>query len=274
MNPLSASALLDVWERGRSVSPVGRGLLLLGAASPGVSTDALAALPLGRRDTRLFALRGWTFGSSVEGVVDCPRCGERLELSFDLGELGVLDPGGWGSGEVDGERAAGAQGEAPDGESDGKPESAPAGGASPGRQVTVGEVVVRFRLPDSRDLQALEGLEDGVRAREEILKRCVLEVEDPAGRGWTPALAAPVAAAMEEADPRASVQLGTTCPDCGHGWETTFDILSWFWDEIDAWGRHMLGEVHVLARAYGWSERDILGMSAWRRGHYLRLVAR
>jgi hypothetical protein len=270
MNPLSAAALLDVWERGRSVSPVGRGLLLLGAASPGISTDALAALPLGRRDTRLFILRGWTFGSSVEGVVDCPRCAERLELSFDLGELGVLEPGGWGGGEVEAELEGGAQ----DGESDRAPESAPTGGASRGRRVTVGDVVVWFRLPDSRDLQALEGLDDGVRAREEILKRCVLEVEDPAGRGWTPALAAPVAAAMEEADPRASVQLATTCPDCGHGWETTFDILSWFWDEIDAWGRHMLGEVHVLARAYGWTERDILGMSAWRREYYLRLVAR
>jgi len=268
MNPLSAAALLDVWERGRSVSPVGRGLLLLGAASPGVSTDALAALPLGRRDARLFVLRGWTFGSSVEGVVDCPRCGERLELSFDLGELGVLEDGG------DGDVEAGVPVGGLDGESERAPESAPAWEDPRGREVTVGEVVVRFRLPNSRDLQALEGLDDGVRAREELLKRCVLEVEDPAGRGWTPALAAPVSAAMEEADPRASVQLGTTCPDCGHGWETTFDILSWFWDEIDVWGRHLLGDVHVLARAYGWSERDILGMSAWRRGHYLRLVAR
>ena len=33
-----------------------------------------------------------------------------------------------------------------------------------------------------------------------------------------------------------------------------------------------LGEVHVLAREYGWSERDILAMSASRRQLYLDTI--
>jgi hypothetical protein len=31
----------------------------------------------------------------------------------------------------------------------------------------------------------------------------------------------------------------------------------------------LLDEVHVLARAYGWNEREILGLSAARRAAYL-----
>jgi hypothetical protein len=33
-------------------------------------------------------------------------------------------------------------------------------------------------------------------------------------------------------------------------------------------------EVHVLARHYHWSERDILALTATRRGRYLQLLAR
>lgn len=246
MNPLSAATLLDVWERGRSQSLVGRGLLLLGAASPELSPEVLATLPLGRRDARLFTLRRWTFGSGVEGVVDCPECGERLELAFDLDDLGVME------------------GEGP--------------GGSPEQllEVDVEGARVRFRLPHSLDLEVVAGLGDPSRARDALLERCVVHANGgEAGNvhsPLTPAMSTAVAAAMEAADPHASILLSSSCPSCGHGWDTPFDILAWFWDEIEAWGRRLLREVHVLARAYGWSERDILGMSTWRRRHYLELV--
>ena len=35
----------------------------------------------------------------------------------------------------------------------------------------------------------------------------------------------------------------------------------------------LLAEIHTLARAYGWSERDLLGMSAVRRAAYLGMVS-
>lgn len=247
MNPLSAATLLDVWERGRSQSPVGRGLLLLDAACPELPPEVLATLPLGRRDARLFALRRWTFGSAVAGVVDCPECGERLELAFALDDLGVTDPGLEGA----------------------------AGEGLLELELELEGSVVRFRLPHSRDLDEVASLGDPVRARERLLERCVLDVGGSRvpGKALTPAVVAAVSAAMEEADPHASILLSSTCPVCGHGWDTTFDILAWFWDEIDAWGRGLLREVHVLARAYGWSERDILGMSSWRRRYYLEMVA-
>jgi len=184
----------------------------------------------------------------VEGVVDCPECGERLELAFDLDDLGVTEVGG-----------AGGFGE--DGVMD----------------VEVAGERVRFRLPHSLDLEVLAGLDDPSRARATLLERCVLEADGGESGNvhapLTPAVATAVAAAMEAADPHASILLSSSCPSCGHGWDTPFDILTWFWDEIEAWGRRLLREVHVLARAYGWSEGDILGMSTWRRRHYLELVA-
>jgi hypothetical protein len=51
-----------------------------------------------------------------------------------------------------------------------------------------------------------------------------------------------------------------------------FDIASYFWDEINAWANRILREVHILASRYGWSERDILALSPWRRQFYLDMV--
>jgi hypothetical protein len=35
----------------------------------------------------------------------------------------------------------------------------------------------------------------------------------------------------------------------------------------------LVGAVHRLASQYHWSERDIFAVPAWRRQHYLRLIA-
>ena len=78
---------------------------------------------------------------------------------------------------------------------------------------------------------------------------------------------------MAAVDPQADIRLKVTCPACQHTWLASFDTVHFFWDEIDAWARRTLQEVHVLASAYGWSETDILKLSAWRRRAYIELVA-
>src|SRR5262245_53251801 len=89
MRPLTASELLDVWERGQGQPAVGRALGLLAAACPDTPPDALARLSVGRRDARLLTLCAWTFGGRQVGLADCPGCGERLELALDLADLRV-----------------------------------------------------------------------------------------------------------------------------------------------------------------------------------------
>jgi S-adenosylmethionine synthetase len=77
---------------------------------------------------------------------------------------------------------------------------------------------------------------------------------------------------MAQADPQSDVQLALSCPVCGREWQAAFDIVSFFWTEIDAWARGILQQVHVLASAYGWREADILTMNPGRRQSYLEMV--
>jgi hypothetical protein len=78
---------------------------------------------------------------------------------------------------------------------------------------------------------------------------------------------------MGDADPQADVHVPIACAACRHEWSAAFEILSFFWTEIEAWAARLRREVHVLASAYGWSEADILALSPARRQGYLELVA-
>jgi hypothetical protein len=76
---------------------------------------------------------------------------------------------------------------------------------------------------------------------------------------------------MASADPGADIDLAFDCPECGHRWQEVFDINGFLWREIHAWAKRTLRDVHVLARAYGWTEPDALSLSPTRRQIYLEL---
>jgi hypothetical protein len=243
MRALSAVELISIWEHGAAQSPVRRALDLLVAACPELTPDELAALSIGRRDTWLMALREWTFGSRLVSLATCPACDERVELDFDLAEVRVAPP----------EQLVDALWVAIDGYD------------------------VRFRLPDSRDLAALSGELDARIYRQRLLARCVLGASRQGAAQTAEQLpdhvVAAVAERMASADPQADVQLALDCPACGQQWRLIFDIVSFFWAEIEAWAYRTLHEVHLLARAYGWREPDILAISPWRRRYYLEMLA-
>ena len=81
-----------------------------------------------------------------------------------------------------------------------------------------------------------------------------------------------IAARMEQADPQANIQLSLQCPACRQESQVTFDIVTYFWNEINAWAHGVLRDVHILATAYGWRESDILSLSPWRRQLYLEMI--
>lgn len=242
MAPLSATSLLTTWEAGLAQSSARRALLLLAAAENVESSGELERLPVGERDARLLALRESAFGPRLECIVGCPACGETLELAMSLSDLYATA------------RKEGAE--------------LPA--------VARDGYEVRFRLPTSADLLALETAPDEAAGRRLLLERCVLEAQrqaSPAAFEELPAdVLGEVVAAMDRADPRANVELALHCPECGHEWLSAFDVVSYLWKEIDGWARRTLEDVHSLASAYGWSEREILAMSASRRHIYLDLV--
>ena len=76
------------------------------------------------------------------------------------------------------------------------------------------------------------------------------------------------AAALQQADPALDLRLALHCPDCGGAFDLCFDPPAFF-AELAETGRQLLAEVVRLARAFGWSERDILAMPPRRRALYL-----
>src|SRR5206468_1064558 len=79
--------------------------------------------------------------------------------------------------------------------------------------------------------------------------------------------------AILAADPQAEIIVALSCPGCGRYWELLFDIAHFFWNEMAAQARRLLQEIDALARAYGWTEREILNLSPVRRQTYLELIA-
>jgi uncharacterized protein (UPF0212 family) len=240
MHALTAQELLDAWERGLAEPPVQRALTLLAAACPECLPETLARESVGRRDGRLLTLREWTFGPSLVSLAACPACGERLETAFEVADIRVPEAGD--GAETLSLSAAGCE--------------------------------LTFRLPNSLDLAALRAGEDLEAARRRLLGRCLLGEQAAAVEELPAEALQAVADRMAQADPQGDVQLALQCPACGHAWRAAFDIVSYFWAEVDAWARVLLHEIHVLASAYGWRETDILALSPWRRRSYLELIGR
>ncbi len=73
-------------------------------------------------------------------------------------------------------------------------------------------------------------------------------------------------------DPQADITFRLRCQTCRHEWVSPFDIVSFFWAELESHARQLQREVHGIARLYGWTEPYILSMGAARRAHYLKLA--
>jgi uncharacterized protein (UPF0212 family) len=241
MRALSAQEMLNVWERGTTQVPLVRALTLLAAASPEMSDEALWELSIGERNARLLTLREWMFGSRFTGTATCPRCGERLELDFDAAEL----------------------------------RSQP---RTVARELSarIDEYHVQFRLPTSQDVLTVADESNAELARQALLANCITSVETSGKQIAEKTLPALVVDAIAEQmamlDPQANVELALTCPNCNHAWRAVFDIVTYFWSEINTWALRILRDVHILARAYGWREADSLALSPQRRQIYLNLV--
>ncbi|HXQ70225.1 MAG TPA: hypothetical protein VN844_07040 [Pyrinomonadaceae bacterium] len=239
MRALSASNLLNAWERGSRQPPVERALLLLGAACPEQTPEELAQLSIGRRDSLLLDLRERTFGSQFVSRLICQKCGEQLELAFKVSDIEVAE-------EVNDALTLNRDG-----------------------------FEVMFRLPNSEDVRA--ALVASCEREQLLLQRCVLCVSkdgvEQSAAELPSVVVEMVVDRMARADPQ-SVPLSLVCAACSHKWFMGFDIVSYFWSELNSWASRMLREVHLLASTYGWREIDILAMNPWRRQSYLEMIGK
>ncbi len=82
----------------------------------------------------------------------------------------------------------------------------------------------------------------------------------------------PLAEALEAHDPLTALRLTTHCPACGESVALEFDLEAHLLASAAARQARLLDAVHRLARAYHWSEREILALPRRRREQYLARV--
>lgn len=224
--------LLDLWEHGRVRHPIDRALLMCAWARPDLPADRLADLPVGAVNAALLRWRKVCIGRRVDVIADCAHCGARLDLSLDISDLLANAP------------------------------------------TTDDRDVLRidgrtFRVPSTRDLASVIGINDGADPVDVLVRRCCVDPDVGPGDGVT--LGA-LESGLDALDPTGVIELAVACAACGHRWAPELDISAVLWDEVDARAQALLTQVHELARAYGWTEPEILALSPARRAIYLSRV--
>lgn len=243
MSGLSEPDVLRLWEQGLSLHPVDRAQFFALCATDQAQAEDVCRWPLGRRDTQLMELRRQAYGERLPVVDTCPHCGEAAEFELDLTALLHM------SGDV----------------------------PPPEFDVSMGDLQLRLRLPDTQDMACAASCTDLARARQVLLERCVLSAARagvslaPDGLDASEEIA--IGAALAEADPLADVRIAVNCPVCADEWLALLDINAVFWQELQHEARQVLRDVHTLAGAYGWTESEVLALSPTRRMAYLAQVA-
>ena len=200
----------------------------------------VAWLSIGARDARLFEIYEYCFGPTLAAFAQCPVCRQALEYNLSIRDLTAR-----------------------------KDEVQPL-------QLEAGEFSVELRLPNSFDLCAVSGCNDLTQAGRLLMERCVVaaKVEEkpvPAA-GLSADVMEAIASRLAAADPLAEVLIDLTCLACRHQWQVLLDIERFLWTKISVLARRLLQEVHALASAYGWTEREILALSPARRQSYLEMA--
>jgi hypothetical protein len=180
-------------------------------------------------------------------TVDCGGCRERLDILVVQTELPVK----------------------------------PAGPGFPFATVPTSLGPIRCQAPNGAHQEAIAGVDEPGEARRELIRRCIADGHSDNGGASDTRVAADVDAlsredlqdienALDEISPQVAVTAEAVCPECGRKCLVGLDpylVLRMGHSAIFA-------EVHALASAYHWSEKDILAMPRDRRQTYLRLVDR
>jgi hypothetical protein len=186
----------------------------------------------GARQAALLNFYAENFDGRLDGVAACPECATEVELNVPVSELLSGMP---------------------------SPE--------PVEPFDVDGLLVRWRLPGAADLAASARCADPARGAVLLLERI-----SGAAAGLTEPARSELASRVAAADPFADISFDLTCPECAASWESPLDAGAFVWARLRSTARRLLGEVDELARAYGWSESQILALTGQRRESYLELV--
>lgn len=238
MQSLSQADCLALWESGRALHPLDQGLLAVATAFPESHGESIADWPLGQRNRALAELHCASFGRWLRGWTACEQCAEKLEFQVDGHALLASGP----------ERI----------------------------HACIDYAGAQFRLPTTRDLAVVTTESDDEAAAVRLLRQCIVapsqESAEISRGAWSEVELEAIGERMAEADPLAEILLHFDCPACGCAFDESLDLASFLWAQMESRARRLLLDVHELAMAYGWSEAEILSLSAARRNAYLEMV--
>jgi hypothetical protein len=141
----------------------------------------------------------------------------------------------------------------------------PAGDGYPFAVVTTKAGALRLCVPTGTDQHAVAGLPEE-EALDVLIERCCAAGGSRLDRQLSASDLRRVSAELEKVSPQVALTVSTACPACGAPSEPAIDPYGFVTVDESA----ILDDVHVLARGYGWSEAQILDLSASRRREYRR----
>jgi hypothetical protein len=184
------------------------------------------------RDQNLFRLRQITFGDALRGVLPCEACSTRME--FEISVDSILHGGEF------------------------RDEAMWSSGA----------LTFVLRAVTTRDLAEAVAAPD---PRRRLLELCTI-VDGGESAAVIDEHEEAVVAEFNRLNAVAETRFTVPCPTCGEVAHADLDIGKFLWMEVRHAALTLLREVHELASAYGWAERDILTMNFARRSMYLEMV--
>jgi hypothetical protein len=202
-----------------------------------------AAHTLGERTRALLQLHASLFGAHVELVSHCPSCDAVAQFTVDCDAL---------------------------------LRQLPAAHDAPAHRLELGEFAIEFRLPTGADVAAASHQPTPDAFARHVLDRCVLScarVGSPLSLDEVPPdVFDAVSQQMEALDPGAAVSFAVDCPECAAYWNAPLDVSQLVWHHVRTSAERLFLDIDALARAYGWTEREVLSLSPARRAAYLQIV--
>jgi len=186
-----------------------------------VDGEDVDALNVAEYDRLLAEVFDALYGDRVEARTRCSACAEPLEISLSLATLAAAPP----DVEIDlsGPDEAGV-----------------------------------FTLPDGRRIRppTIADLDRAVASGDTAaLRRACVVAGDPDADPET------LEAALEAAAPAVTRDVAATCPHCAATQEVRFDLAAFLVASLSRERPFLLREMHLLARAYGWSLTEILSLN-------------
>ena len=239
-------------DLGRHATPAERVSAALAALTlriGGIESPAMEQvleLTAGDRERLLLALCERLLGPEIDLIATCPSCSEAAELSIRFADIIAAHPATTVSADPHVDLDAGGE-----------------------------TWTAHLRPPTGADLEY--AARDGPRGARQLIISCVVELIDPSAERVPPsalpaACESQVADALLALDPAAETRIGAECPFCGQRIDALLDGYALLQNGLGG-SQRVYDDVFRMARAYHWSEAEILSLPLRRRRQYLAIAA-